>query len=340
MALIHGIFGLQGDGHQVLRYVICAFLLAPLFLPTSLGQRVYGPFSLGSSEDGRLLVSKYRCQSDFHEVSVPATVRDEVLFGIGSGAFAGCGTVRAVELPEGLVRVESSAFWNCIGLERLALAPTLEYIGKMAFYGCEKLTRVTLPASLLEIEGYAFAGNYRLEAIEVEEANPRFASLDGLLIDREGTLVQFPFGKTNVFIAPPQITRIGSDAFADHGRLLAAALPGNVLSIGDRAFANCSNLRLLQIQQGLTEVGDEAFAGCSGLTKIILPASLTRLGSRVFRDCINLREVLFAGAPPEAADDAFQGLPAGAQIKVNASAGGWGASFGGLPVVAASATSP
>jgi hypothetical protein len=316
--------------------------LSALMLPLhpALGQRAYGPFFLGSSEGGLLMVSKYRCQSDFHDVSVPGSIREEALHSIGSGAFAGCGTVRAVDLPDGLIRIESSAFWNCIGLELVSLPQTLQFIGKMAFYGCEKLSRIILPAALAEVESYAFAGNYRLEAIEVDEANARYASLDGMLIDREGTLVQFPFGKTNVFIAPPQIRRIGADAFADHGRLLAAAIPGQVLSIGDRAFANCSNLRLLQIQQGLTEIGEEAFAGCGALTKIILPASLTRMGGKVFRGCANLREVLFAGPPPEAPDDVFQGLPADAQIKVNAAAGGWGDSFGGRPVIAVGASGP
>lgn len=298
----------------------------------------YGPFSL-TTENGQLLVAKYRCQSDGHDIEVPGVIREQPLHGIGSGAFAGCGTLRALALPEGLIRIDSSAFWNCTGLEQLTLPSTLQSIGKMAFYGCEKLTRVTLPPALTELAGYAFAGNYRLEAIEVDAGNERFASLDGMLIDQNGTLVQFPFGKTNVFIAPPQITRIGADAFADHGRLLAAAIPGNVQSIGDRAFANCNNLRLVQIQQGLTEIGDEAFAGCAGLTKIILPASLNKLGGKVFRDCNGLREVLFAGAPPDAAADVFKGLPPDASIKVNAAAGGWGASFGGRPVMAVSPSS-
>lgn len=69
--------------------------------------------------------------------SLPGTLRS-----IGSGSFAGCGSLTSVRLPDGLVSLGDETFMNCYRLESVSLPASLESVGVNAFFYCESLTTV------------------------------------------------------------------------------------------------------------------------------------------------------------------------------------------------------
>ena len=66
-------------------------------------------------------------------ITIPSTIGDYPVTGIGNNAFKNCLEVTSVTIPNGVTS-----------------------IGNFAFYGCAKLTSVTIPNSLLEMNYWVF----------------------------------------------------------------------------------------------------------------------------------------------------------------------------------------
>jgi hypothetical protein len=141
-------------------------------------------------------------------------------------------------------------------------------IGNNAFYYCSSLTSITIPASVTSIWGAVFQGCSSLTAITVEDANPNYASVDGVLFNKSKTqIIQYPAGKAGAYTIPNSVTSIGL------------------------AFQGCSNLAAITIPNSVTSIGQLAFNGCSSLTAITIPASVTSIGWGAFFNCSSLATI-------------------------------------------------
>lgn len=143
-------------------------------------------------------------------------------------------------------------------------------------------TEISIPASLTGIgfgdyedeDGDAhplFGG--KLEKITVATDNPQYASVDGVLYNKDKThLICFPRARTGAFKVPDGVTELGDGIFA--------------------AFMG-SELTSITIPEGVTEV--YTFASCRNLTSITLPESVQAVRERtntpVFRDCTSLTSI-------------------------------------------------
>lgn len=79
---------------------------------------------------------------------------------------------------------------------------------------------MAIPAQVSFVGSEAFARCDNLQAIEVDETNAYYSSVDGVLFNRDGSvLVQFPAGRGGSY-----------------------SIPTGVRAIGDGAFAGCANL--------------------------------------------------------------------------------------------------
>ena len=100
---------------------------------------------------------------------------------IDKAAFHGCNSLKSVRF-ESAERISSQAFMECRHLEA-AVFPKTRYIGVMAFDGCPSLKFVHIPCigneRMLAYSG--FIDSERLESIEINERNPRFAGMKALL---------------------------------------------------------------------------------------------------------------------------------------------------------------
>ena len=104
-------------------------------------------------------------------------------------------------------------------------------IGDWAFYGCTKLTRATIPDSVTGIGYAAFSKCVSLKSIDVGEGNTEYSSVDGVLFDKNKTvLIHFPAGKGGHYTIPDGVTSIGDHAFIQCARLTSVTIPDSVTS--------------------------------------------------------------------------------------------------------------
>jgi hypothetical protein len=137
-------------------------------------------------------------------------------------------------------------------------------IDEMAFYRCTKLTEVVIPDSVTRIGEDAFAYCSGLTSIVVAAANPSYASLDGVLFNKEiTTLILFP-GGLGSYVVPDSVTSIGDQAFCSCHDLTEVVIPDSVTTIRDRAFSYCSNLQKVYFQGNAPTAPDNVFKGGTG----------------------------------------------------------------------------
>jgi hypothetical protein len=185
-------------------------------------------------------------------------------------------------------------------------------IGDWAFYGCTKLTRATIPDSVTGIGYAAFSKCVSLKSIDVGEDNTEYSSEDGVLFDKNKTvLIHFPAGKGGHYTIPDGVTSIGDHAFIKCARLTSVTIPDSVTSIEALAFRDCFGLRSVRIPDSITNIKMGAFSSCSNLTSIIFEGN----------------------APFSFRVDVFSSVPEDAKIFINPEATGFGRMFAHLPVI-------
>ena len=152
---------------------------------------------------------------------------------IGESAFY-YAAMTSVTLPAGVTEIGERSFYNIAALTEFNFSESLKTIGDFAFYGCGKLTHIGLPdsvesigtsafnrcSSLQEVvfgKGLASIGSmcfnycHKLERFVVDEANPNFKGVDGVLYNKNvDTLVLYPQGRPDAsFTMPETVKHIG-----------------------------------------------------------------------------------------------------------------------------------
>ena len=81
---------------------------------------------------------------------------------IGAGAFAGCGSLTSISIPDGVTSIGSGAFLRCYNLTDITIPDSVTSIGEEAFSDCYSLTSVTIPERLKPaFEKYEFIKEIR-----------------------------------------------------------------------------------------------------------------------------------------------------------------------------------
>ena len=113
-------------------------------------------------------------------------------------------------------------------------------IGEGAFLRCTALTSVRIPASVTEVERNPFARSQNLKKIDVDTANPKYTSHQGVLYSKgsNGALecaLRCPEGFSGDYTIPDGVSTI-SDAFYDCKNLSSVVVPASVISVASGAF--------------------------------------------------------------------------------------------------------
>ena len=167
-------------------------------------------------------------------------------------AFEDCGGMTAVTIPSGVADIGDMAFAGCRALAAVTVPAGVTNIGDCAFEFCTALLRVAIPASVARVGVGAFSLCRQLMAIEVAESNTHFASLDGVLMNKEMTsLIQWPGGKEGLFTVPASVSQIADYAFANDVGPVSLYFKGDAPSVGENTF----NIDGLWIYYASTSVG-------------------------------------------------------------------------------------
>ncbi len=190
-------------------------------------------------------------------------------------------------LPVG--SIGESAFLQCSNLSSVMIPDSVTSVGQWAFAACASLTNATVGKGVTIIGSRAFAGCGSLTTISVDTNNSVYRSMEGVLFDRNQTLlVQCPGGKLGNYVIPDGVVHIGGYAFAGCANLTDITIGKGVTNIGVYAFADCTGLSSVSIPNSVTSIGDAAFCRCRGLSGVAIGNSLTTIGAAAFTSCTNL----------------------------------------------------
>ncbi len=235
----------------------------------------------------------------------------------------------SLRVPAALTRVEAEAFYHASSIREIELPEGVERIESLAFAGTS-LENVTLPASLnwiaddafdADVSFHVYAGTY---AQTWAEAHARVYTLigqeppEGVLWahdpeDPEGRIVVTGYDGELLpsvlelpgMIDGARVYRIAERAFADCGQLVAVTLPGSLETLEAGAFRRCDALTAVTIADGLTELPDSAFEGCAAMTSVRLPDTLVSVGMSAFEACESLQSVALPASLKSIGESAF-----------------------------------
>ena len=163
------------------------------------------------------------------------------------------------------IRIENGILKDCAADTVTAVIPSeVTTILEAAFIDCSQLAAVTVPATVTKIEAGAFLGCENLRSVTVDEGNPAYCDMGGVLYDKDKTvLLCYPAGRTDTeFTVPDGVTTIADSAFACCKNLRKITLPDSVTLIDDYAFLRCENLSDINISGDNVKIGEGAFEKC------------------------------------------------------------------------------
>ncbi|MDD6022257.1 MAG: fibronectin type III domain-containing protein [Oscillospiraceae bacterium] len=238
---------------------------------------------------------------------------------IGEEAFNGCSSLAKLTIPGSVTSLgnnilSSTAFsetksnWtnNALYLGTWLISFDESSAGKFAvkdgtvgiaeniFDYCNDLTSISIPASVKYIGSSGVANNSpELKSIEVAAANKNYCSVDGVLFNKDKTLlIKYPAKKDGASYSVPSTVRtIGAFAFNGCEALTSVTIPSSVTAIQKYAFWYCSNIASLTIPQSVKSIGEGAFSCCFSLEKLTLSAEIKTLEYRTFHCCSELSTV-------------------------------------------------
>ncbi len=218
------------------------------------------------------------CKS-LKRVEIP---EDSALVDVGQHSFVGCKALETFDWPKSLKQIGGSAFSDCASLKSLTGATSLESIGDSAFSDCKALATVELPNGLREIGAAAFL-------------NDEFASIK----------------------IPASVEVLGPAGVACTGLEKIEVEEGNeILKVVDGALLSKDGKRLhrlppalkktsYKIPDGVEIVGRSALGGNVTLETVELPATITTIERDAFYRCERLKEIAIPAKTERIDKDAF-----------------------------------
>lgn len=202
------------------------------------------------------------------EITIPGTV---IGYGYPGYTFAGCTSLKSVELQNGITRLVNNMFDGCESLIEVFLPDSLKEISYEVFSGCKSLERIYLPDTITDIDRSAFA---RCE-------------------------------KLQTFRFPKQLSYLGVGCFSGCISLKNIKIPEGLENFsGSSMFEDCTSLEYVEFPKGFNGIRYHIFSGCNNLKTLVLPESCTTWYdvADVFKDCTQLESVLLLNGDVYLAD--------------------------------------
>lgn len=202
---------------------------------------------------------------------------------LDAAVFAGCTSLRTVNLPSGMTAIPYQLFDGCVSLSYVELPARLQTINSEAFRSCYSLTGISIPRTVTNVGDSAFCDS-GLTKIVLSDAvtylGPHaFQSCEDLASVR----------------LPETLTLLRRYTFHGCTSLAEIHLPGSLEKIEDNVFGMCTSLKSIEIPEKVTEIREFCFSGCTSLTEVVLPDQVKTVWNYAFSQCSNLETVTMEG---------------------------------------------
>ena len=177
---------------------------------------------------------------------------------------------------------------------------------------CNEYVRfIFIGKDVSELEPHCFYYTKNLMAVIVDQENPNYVSVDGVLYTRDmKEIILHPMRNHRYRAALDEGLKAPSDekdakAFLDEfskkygdetteaveeyekqfSKQAFYAIPDSVIKIADSSFSDCEALRYVDIPSSVKEIGSLAFFKCKSFEKIEIPDGVKSIGSDGFSYC-------------------------------------------------------
>ena len=236
--------------------------------------------------------------------------------------------LRSVVVADGSVALCANAFRFCRQLESVVIPESVKSIMSYAFHGCTSLPVVDIPASVESVAVNAFYGCANLSAINVDSANARLKSADGVLFadvtSSNDTAAAFsivccPPRREGTYAIPDDVKTVATYAFYGCGKLTEISVPASVTTMPISAFGGCGKLEAFHVadeNMRFKDIDGVLFSK-DGKTLIYypegrkgdyeIPEGVETIGQSAFYNCKGLTGIRIPGSVREIVSYAFQG---------------------------------
>jgi len=288
-----------------------------------------GAFSIpdGVTTIGKLSFNKTTAVTD---LTIPESVTT-----IARQAFYSAG-ITSVNVPASVTAIQAQAFRGCPNLTSITVDPANTVYSNAddassadALYSIDGTTLIqypcgvagafSVPSGVTTIPAHAFSESPVLTSVTfsdtvtsinvgiafdtpsiteyiVDEANPSFSSLDGVLYNKDQTtLLLAPKGIAGAFIIPDGVTELADGSFVACELLTSVTIPDSVLIMNGGwmtgSFSNAIGLTSVTIPDSVTTLVGPTFYGCKGLTSIHIGSGVTAIGNGILWETAALEEI-------------------------------------------------
>lgn len=229
------------------------------------------------------------------------------------------GNDKKVDIPVGISKIGTGAFWNNTIVEEIFIPGTVTCIAGDAFVYCDNLKKVEIPQSICEIGDNPFAGCPKLT---LNCFSKEFILEDGILFDKDKrVLIHYTPSKTESnYVIPESVEWVGKHSFYKCLNLFEVVVSKNVAFIGNNVFSDCLNIRLINkspyfeyidgvlynkdmtqvfhysmgsgvkdvmIKEGVRTIGRNSFWNAKMIETITIPSTVRQIGYNPFAYCLN-----------------------------------------------------
>ncbi len=114
--------------------------------------------------------------------------------------------------------------------------------------------------------------------------------------DNKSAVIEKYTGSESFVVMPESIegipvTRIGDEAFRNHGEIKEVIFPKSIVYAGSYAFCECRALKEAVFSDSLNFAGAHLFYNCRALEKIRIPSKIEYIGDGFAKNCDSLKEI-------------------------------------------------
>jgi len=170
-------------------------------------------------------------------------------------------------------------------------------VNNFGFVNTTIVREIHIGKGLVNISSWSFTNNVNLERFVVDVENPNYKSVDGVLFNKDmSVLLFYPNSGAAEYTVPEGVKRINDQAFYKCGRLTKITFNSDLLEIGQQAFLLSVRLESVVFPEGLKLIETHAFLGCSGdgaraFNTIVIPSSVEYIGNFAFYNCVDVTSV-------------------------------------------------